>query len=202
VAVGSIGWEAIHRFLHPQNTTGSLISIVAGIGILINVTSALLFFRDKNSDLNVKGAYLHLMVDALVSVGVVLAGFIISFTHWQWIDPLISIAIMMIVLWSTWGILKESLKLSLDAVPTDIDIEKIKLKVLENPAINDIHHVHIWAMSTTKNAMTAHLLINEKMEEHEIADLKNNLKHALMHLNIHHVTLETEKNDCQQNECE
>jgi len=202
VAVGSIGWEAIHRFLHPQTTTGSLISIVAGIGILINVASALLFFRDKNTDLNVKGAYLHLMVDALVSVGVVIAGFIISYTHWQWIDPLISIGIMAIVLWSTWGILKESLKLSLDAVPTNINLEKIKLKVLENPSINDIHHVHIWAMSTTKNAMTAHLVINQEMEEREIAALKNNLKHELTHLNIHHVTLETEKEDCSQNECE
>ena len=202
IAVGSIGWEAIHRFLHPQTTTGSLISIVAGIGIVINVTSALLFFRDKNSDLNVKGAYLHLMVDALVSVGVVIAGFLISFTHWQWIDPLISIGIMAIVLWSTWGILKESLKLSLDAVPTNIDIEKIKLKVLEEPAISDIHHVHIWAMSTTKNAMTAHLVINQSMEEKEIAELKNTLKHELSHLNIHHITFETEKEDCRQNECE
>jgi cobalt-zinc-cadmium efflux system protein len=92
--------------------------------------------------------------------------------------------------------------LSLDAVPTNINLEKIKLKVLENPSINDIHHVHIWAMSTTKNAMTAHLVINQEMEEREIAALKNNLKHELTHLNIHHVTLETEKEDCSQNECE
>ncbi len=196
IAVGSIGWEAIQRFMSPQQTQGNVISIVAGIGIVINAVSALLFFRDKEKDLNVKGAYLHLMLDAVVSVGVVIAGFIISYTGIKWIDPLISLLIMAVVLYSTWGLLTESLKLSLDAVPSGIDIEKIKEELLKTHGVKNIHHIHIWAMSTTKNAMTAHLILENNLSDKQIAELKHELKHELEHLNIQHVTFETESVDC------
>lgn len=192
VAVGSIGWEAIQRFMHPQPTPGYTISIVAGIGIVINAASAFLFFKDKDHDLNVKGAYLHLMTDALVSAGVVVAGIFIARTGIAWIDPLISIVIMAIVLYSTWGLLTESLKLSMDAVPTGIDLKKIKQFIENQKGVSRVHHIHIWAIGTTRNAMTAHLIIEKGLSEQDVADLKQQLKHGLEHLNIQHATLETE----------
>lgn len=201
IAVGSIGWEAIQRFITPVETQGVAISIVAGIGILINTASALLFFRDKEKDLNVKGAYLHLALDALVSVGVVIAGFIITYTHLTWIDPLISLLIMVVVIYSTWGLLMESLKLSLDAVPASINIEKVKKEILKTKEIKSIHHIHIWAMSTTKNAMTAHLILEKDLEEKQVSGIKHSVKHALEHLNIQHVTLETEQEFCKEEYC-
>lgn len=196
VAVGSIGWEAVQRFIHPEDTQGSTISIVAGIGIVINTVSAFLFFKDKEHDLNVKGAYLHLITDALVSAGVVLAGFIITWTKLPWIDPLISLVIMLIVLYSTWGLLTESLKLSMDAVPAGIDPGRIKQFLEKTAGVQSVHHIHIWAMSTTRNALTAHLLLENNLSGLQIAELKHTLKHGLDHMNIQHATLETESVDC------
>ena len=192
IAVGSIGWEAIQRFIEPVETQGKVITLVAGIGIVINTVSAFMFFRDKEKDLNVKGAYLHLALDALVSVGVVIAGLIITYTGFKWIDPLISILIMGVIIYSTWGLLKESLKLSLDAVPSNVSIENIKKEIVKIKHVNDIQHIHVWAMSTAKNAMTAHLIIDENLSENEIAGIKHEVKHELEHLNIQHATLETE----------
>lgn len=196
IAVGSIGWEAIQRFLSPEETKGSVISIVAGVGIVINAASAFLFFKDKDRDLNVKGAYLHLALDALVSVGVVIAGLIISYTHLMWIDPLISLIIMAVVIYSTWGLLTESLLLSLDAVPSSIDLKKITSAMQNQKGIIRVHHVHVWAMSTTKNAMTAHLIIKTGLSEKEITETKHNIKHEMEHLNVQHVTLEIEYENC------
>ncbi len=191
VAVGSIGWEAIQRFMHPQPAPGYTISIVAGIGIVINGASAFLFVKDKDSDLNVKGAYLHLISDALVSAGVVVAGLVIARTGITWMDPLISMAIMALVLHSSWGLLTESLKLSMDAVPAGIDPEKVKQLMQEQKGVSRAHHIHIWAIGTTRNAMTAHLVLEKGLSDQEVADLKQQLKHQLEHLNIHHATLET-----------
>jgi len=201
IAVGAIGWEAIQRFMHPQETQGKVISIVAAIGIGINAVSALFFFRDKDKDLNVKGAYLHLALDALVSVGVVIAGIIIFYTGIKWIDPLISLLIMAVVIYSTWGLLTESLRLLLDAVPGAIEVDKIKTEVLKLQGIKEIHHVHIWAMSTTKNAMTAHLILEKDLDENQISEIKHTLKYKLEHLNIQHITLETESVNCKEKEC-
>jgi cobalt-zinc-cadmium efflux system protein len=201
IAVGSIGWEAIQRFISPEETQGTIISIVAGIGIVINTASAFLFFRDKEKDLNVKGAYLHLVLDAIVSVGVVIAGVIISYTGIKWIDPLISLIIMAVVIYSTWGLLTESLKLSLDAVPNAISVEEIKKQMLKTEGVRSIHHIHIWAMSTTKNAMTAHLIMEKELTDKQVAMIKHNMKHALEHLNIQHVTLETESEICKEEVC-
>ena len=195
IAVGSIGWEAIQRFMHPVETKGIVISIVAGIGIVINSISALLFFRDKEKDLNVKGAYLHLATDALVSFGVVIAGIIISQTGIKWIDPLISLIIMAIVIYSTWSLLLESLRLSIDAVPEKIELEKIKEAAMKVHGVKDIHHVHVWGMSTTKNALTAHIVIDSKDSLQDAEKIKNLVKHQFEHMNIEHVTLEMEADD-------
>lgn len=204
IAVGSIGWEAVQRFLHPVVVQGNVISIVAGLGIVINGVSAFLFFRQKDQELNSKGAFLHLALDALVSVGVVVAGLFISYTGKTWIDPLISLVIMFVVILSTWSLLKESLRLSLDAVPAKIDVEKIKQQVvLKTKGVKDIHHIHVWAMSTSKNAMTAHLILDKNITSAEINKIKQSIKHDLLHLNIQHATLETESvNDSCDDECE
>lgn len=195
IAVGSIGWEAVLRFMHPAETKGGVIAVVAGIGIIINSVSAFLFFRGKEKDLNVKGAYLHLASDAVVSAGVVIAGIIISFTGIMWIDPLISLIIMTVVVYSTWGLLKESLFLTLDAVPNNVDVIKITKKIMEIEGVEKVHHIHVWAMSTSKNAMTAHLVLNNKLDDKEINVIKQKVKHELLHLHVEHVTLEMDLAD-------
>lgn len=191
IAVGSIGWEAIQRFQHPEETKGTVISIVAAIGIVINAASALLFFRNKEKDLNIKGAYLHLATDALVSLGVVIAGILITYTGIKWIDPLISLLIMAVVIYGTWSLLIESLKLSLDAVPEQIQLDKIKETAVKIAGIKSIEHIHVWAMSTTKIAMTAHVIVDEKTSMKQIQSIKKELKHQLEHEGIQHVTIET-----------
>lgn len=202
IAVGSIGWEAIQRFMHPVETQGGVIAIVAGFGIVINSISAFFFFKDRGKDLNIKSAYLHLAMDAVVSAGVVIAGIFISYSGIQWIDPLISLIIMVVVIFSTWSLLTESLRLSLDAVPENIDVEKIKTKLLKQEGVKNIHHIHIWAMSTTKNAMTAHLILENDLNGGQISKIKAELKHELEHMNIQHVTFETESENCKDEFCE
>ena len=192
VAVGGIGWEAVQRFLSPEETNGHVISVVAGIGIVINAVSAMLFFKDKDTDLNMKGAFLHLALDAVVSVGVVVAGLFISYTGIKWIDPLISLVIMIVVLVSAWGLLTESLKLSLDAVPESIDLEKIKSRIAGHRGVERVDHIHIWAMSTTRNAMTVHVLFNPGLSAGEVDAVKHNIRETLSTLNIQHVTIESD----------
>lgn len=191
LAVGAIGYEAIRRFSRPEPVEGSTIAIVAGIGIVVNAVSAFLFFKDKEKDLNVKGAYLHLLADAVVSLGAVIAGLIIAGTGWYWVDPLISLAIIIVIVYSTWGLLRSSLRLSLDGVPPGIDLEKVREAALKVPGVKDIYHIHIWAMSTTENALTAHVLVDGGLAGGELDRLKAALRHELEHLDIRHATLET-----------
>jgi cobalt-zinc-cadmium efflux system protein len=201
IAVGGIGYESIERFITPKPVESSLIIIVAAIGIFINFISALLFFRDRKKDLNLKGAYLHLMVDALVSVGVVAGGIIIYYTQWLWVDPLISLIVMIVILASTWNLLRDSLSLSMDAVPPSIKIDTIREAALKLSGIKDIHHIHVWAMSTAENALTAHLVVSDSISHEETSQLKNKFKHSLEHLGIQHATLETEVEECQEEAC-
>jgi cobalt-zinc-cadmium efflux system protein len=203
VSISIIGYEAIQRFANPPALPGRTIAIVAGIGIVINFLTAILFLKNKEKDLNVKSAYLHMMADALVSLGIMIGGIVISYTHLYWIDPVISIVIVLVILFSTWTLLKESLALTLDAVPKDINLDEIKNKALKIEGIKGLHHIHVWAMSTTENAMTAHLVIDNRQDKEQISSIKNNLKHTLQHLNIQHVTLETEfsNEDCKKPEC-
>jgi cobalt-zinc-cadmium efflux system protein len=195
VVIG-IGYESVQRFISPQPVKDITIIIVAAAGILINAASALLFFRNKESDLNLKGAYLHLMVDALVSLGVVAGGIVIHFTDWLWIDPLISIVIMVVIVLSTWNLLQDSLRLALDAVPRNIDVESIRQTALKLPGIKDMHHIHIWAISTSDNALTAHVVVDDDKSQDEVARIKDKLRHELEHFGIRHATIETESNSC------
>jgi len=200
-AVGSIGFESIQRFLSPAPVNSHTIIWVAATGIVINTVSALLFFRNKEKDLNIKGAYLHLMVDALVSLGVVVAGVIIQYTQWYWVDPLISCMVMMVILISTWNLLTHSLHLSLDGVPVDINLDKLRKIALQIPGVNEIHHIHVWAISTSENALTAHLVLDDTLSQEEAAQAKQKFKHDLLHQGIQHVTLETEILRCKDEDC-
>jgi cobalt-zinc-cadmium efflux system protein len=203
ISIAIIAYEAIQRFSNPPALPGKTIALVAGIGIFVNFITAILFLKNKERDLNIKSAYLHMMADALVSAGIMVGGIVIYYTGQYWIDPVASMIIVTVILWSTWGLLKESLALTLDAVPKDIDIEAIKNKAETITGIKDLHHIHVWAMSTTENAMTAHLVVDQHKDNEEVSSIKDELKHILEHMNIHHITLETEfsNESCKKEEC-
>lgn len=201
--VAVIIWEAIRRFSNPTEIPGLSVAIIAAVGILINSVSALLFFRDKDKDLNIKGAYLHLFADALVSAGVVVGGIVMYFTKLYWIDPVLSILIGIVIFISTFGLLKDSLKLSLDAIPGNVNIQKVKETILGTNGVKNMHHLHIWAMSTTQNAMTVHIVVPNNMTQTTITNLMSQIKHEMEHLNIMHVTIEIEQelHDCNEPGC-
>ncbi|MBS1607438.1 MAG: cation transporter [Bacteroidetes bacterium] len=203
VSIGAIIYEAIHRFFEPAVLPGKTIAIVAGIGIIINFCTAILFRGNKEKDMNVKSAYLHLMADALVSVAMVVGGIIILFTGWYWIDPLLGILVSVVILIGTWHLLKDSLRLSLDGVPKDIDMETVKKNTLRVKGIKAVHHVHVWAMSTTENAMTGHFILEDGTSLEEEAKIKQELRHEMQHLQINHLTIETERDDldCEEKDC-
>ena len=192
ISIGAIIYESIHRFQNPQPLPGFTIAVVALIGTAINGISAFMFFKDKEKDLNIKSAFLHLMADALFSLGLVAGGIIIHYTHLYWIDPLLSVVICLIIIYSTWDLLKDSLRLSLDGVPETITIDSIEQIVDPIDGVISFHHIHVWAMSTTENAMTAHIVVANTLSNQEIITIKKHIKHELEHLNIHHVTLEIE----------
>jgi len=203
ITIGMLGYESINRLMHPQPVQGGVVAIVAGIGIAINLASAFLFFRTKEHDLNTKGAYLHLLTDALVSLGVVVAGVVIRFTNWYWLDGAVSIIVLIVILVGTWSLLTNSLRLSLDAVPADVEMDAIEKVILKINGVESIHHMHIWAMSTTENALTTHLVLNDKLSFDEKMQLVHKIKHELLHNNIHHATIELESADmpCEDADC-
>lgn len=193
VSIGAIIYEGIHRFFNTEQVQGLTISVVAGIGIVVNFTSAIIFRRDKDKDLNIKSAYLHLMADAAVSAGLVIGGIIIHYTGWYWVDPALSIIVAVIILFSTWRLLVDSLRLSLDGVPENVAMDDVKQAAEKIPGVKNLHHIHVWAISTTENALTAHLVLKNDTTVQQEQHIKEDLRHRLLHLNIHHVTLETER---------
>ncbi|MDE5847008.1 MAG: cation diffusion facilitator family transporter, partial [Muribaculaceae bacterium] len=158
-AVGMILVESIDKLIHPTAVDGDAIAWVAGAGVIVNGVTAWLFLKDKEKDLNVKGAFLHMLADTLVSVGVVVAGIVIHYTGWYFIDPVIGIGIALMIGWSTWGLLAESFKLSIDSVPESIDMKDLEQDIQSVEGVRSIHHLHVWALSTTENAMTVHAVI-------------------------------------------
>lgn len=191
ISIGAIAYEAVLRFQFPEELPGTTIAIIAAIGIFINGVSAFMFFRDKAHDINVKSAFLHLLSDALVSLGLVIGGIIIHYTHLYWIDPLLSLIICMVIIASTWNLLKGSIRLSLDGVPENVDVHKIREAALTTEGILAISHIHVWAISTTRNALTANIVLAEQTSLQQAQTIKDHLKHNLEHLNIHHCTIET-----------
>ena len=200
ISIGAIGYEAVHHLFKPSFLPGSTIAWVAGIGIIINGVTAFLFQKNKEKDLNIKAAYLHLLSDALVSLALVAGGIIISYTKWFWIDPVLSLIIAAVIVKSTWSLLKSSLRLSLDAVPENVDIKKIEKNISAIDGVENIHHIHAWAISTKMNALTAHILVNKNLSMQKVDEIKHIIKHELEHLNIQHCTLEFEQNmrDCKK----
>ena len=189
IAIGMLGYESFMRLFHPSPVEGNVIAWVAAIGIVVNSVSAFLFFRNKH-ELNSKAAYLHLMADALVSLGVVIGGIIISRTNLYWLDPAIGLAVMVVILVSTWSLLRDSFKMSIDAVPSGIVLNEIKKVIKSVPHVSSVHHVHVWSISTTENALTANVVIDEQLAFADKLDVVAKIKHELEHHNIHHSTIE------------
>ncbi|MDR1846823.1 MAG: cation diffusion facilitator family transporter [Bacteroidales bacterium] len=200
VTVGFIISESIRKIYEPQILNGLNVVIVAAIGVVINSFTAWLFIRHQNKDLNIKGAYLHLAADALVSIGVVVAGIVIMISGWYIVDALIGLVIALVILYSTWNLLIESIKLSLDAVPKDISIDKVSSMLMKVEGVQGIHHIHIWALSTNETALTAHICVEDFSNMEQI---KHDIKHILNDLEIHHSTLEFEITtlQCEDNGC-
>lgn len=194
VAIGIIIWEAINRLTSPIEVEGTILIIVAGIGVIINGITTFLFIGGKDADLNIKGAYLHMLADTLISIGVVVSGILIIYTNANWIDPIISIVIAIVIFWSTWKLLQDATKLSLDGVPDNIRIDKVKKYFSSSLEIIDFHDLHIWALSTTETALTVHLIMNKDYNNDSVlkkvnADLESKF-------GISHSTIQIEEIDC------
>lgn len=189
IAIGILGFEALTRLLKPEPVSGGVIAWIAVMGIVINSISAFLFFRQKH-EINSRAAYMHLLADALVSFGVVVAGIIISYTNLYWIDPAIGLLIMVVILVSTWKLLRDSFKMTIDAVPAGVELDEIKKIITGVPHVKQVHHVHVWSLSTTENALTAHVVIEEQLSFDEKLKVIDKIKDELFHHNIHHSTIE------------
>ena len=199
-AVGAIGWEAISRLMVPAQPAGKTIMIVAAIGVVINTATALFFFSGRDHDLNIRGAYLHMAADAAVSLGVVVSGALILYLGYNWIDPFISLVIAAVILLSTWGLLRDSLNLAVDAVPRNVDPDAVRDYLSTLPHVLEIHDLHIWPMSTTDTALTAHMVMDEFPDsDHYLNEVAKVLQERF---SINHPTIQLERHDgdyvCQQ----
>ena len=200
VAVGAIMVESVNKFFHPTEVDGSLIIWTAAVGIVINGLTAWALSRQQQHDINTRGAFLHMLADTLVSVGVVVSGIVIHYTGWWVIDPIIGLIIAVVILVSTWDLLSESLRMSTDAVPEGYDVDDIKHRIEELDGVLNVHHIHVWAISTTETALTCHIVIPESSMLEEVTD---RVKETLDALGIHHSTLEleTRSSHCHDHDC-
>ncbi|MBS1490542.1 MAG: cation transporter [Bacteroidetes bacterium] len=189
IMVGAIGWEAIDRMNPDHSIDGVTVAWIAFAGIIINGFTAFLFFKDKEKDLNTKGAYLHMAADALISLGVLLSGVIIYFTHWYWLDAVTSLLIGMVIIAGSWQLIKDAWRLSLDGVPSTIDAGAIKDFLLSVQGVVSLHDLHIWAMSTNTTALTVHLVVPQENDT-LISFVKDELHKRF---SIEHTTIQIEK---------
>ncbi len=203
VAVGYMISESVRRIISPQEVYAQGMIWVAMTGIIINGVSAFVFFRQKSDDVNIKGAFLHLLADTLVSSGVVIAGIVVLKTGLYIIDPVLSIVIAVVILIGTWKLLKQSILMSIDAVPENIDFEKIYNSIKKIPQVVDLHHIHIWALSTDEFAFTAHIVVDKSISNQELISLKKEIKDLLKKEKISHTTLEFEFSgeECSEESC-
>ncbi|MDY0961605.1 cation diffusion facilitator family transporter [Massilia sp. CFBP9026] len=191
VACGAIAWEAVQRIAEPAPVAGATVSIVAAIGVVINGFSAWLFLAGSKGDLNIRGAYLHMAADAALSLGVVISGLAIMYSGWTWIDPIVSLVIVVVIVIGTWSLLRESVQLSMAAVPPNVDAGKVQAFLAGQPGVTEVHDLHIWAMSTTETALTAHLVIPGGYPGDATLDA---IEHTLREkYAIHHCTLQVEQ---------
>ena len=192
VAMGVIAWEAVARLRAPSPVDGPLVLVIAGIGVVINTVTAALFFADRKDDLNIRAAYLHMAADAAVSLGVVVAGVLIITTGRLWIDPVLSLVIVVVIVVGTWGLLRDSLRLALDAAPAGVDPGRIGSWLAARDGVESIHDLHVWAMSTTSSALTAHLVVPGGLDDADLAAISCGLEEEF---GIGHVTLQVERGD-------
>ncbi len=188
-AVTAIGWDAVAKLYDPEPVAGTPVMIVAAIGVVINTLTALLFMKGQKEDLNIKGAFLHMAADAGVSLGVVVAGLLINITGLQWIDPITSFLIIAVILWGTWNLFTDSVDLALDAVPKQIDVDKVRDFLLSQKGVQNVHDLHIWAMSTTKVALSVHIITSVQTDSSFIQEIQESLHEKF---NIGHTTIQIE----------
>lgn len=191
-ASGAIGWEALRRFGSPEDVAPVLVMVTAAAGIVVNGGTALMFARSGKSDINARGAFLHLMADAAVSAGVIIAGGLIWLTGRSWIDPVASLVIVVVILWGTWGLLKDSIDLAMDAAPGGIDVAAVRAKLNALPGVAAVHDLHVWAMSPTEPALTAHIVHPEGGGDAFLTLAEDALRDAF---GITHVTLQIERTE-------
>lgn len=189
-AAALIAWDAIQKFQNPVDIPGETIMIVASIGLVVNSGTAFLFYKSQKSDLNIKGAFLHMTADAGVTLGVLLGGLGIKYLGLTWIDPVLGLTIVVVILFSAWGLLRDSVKLAMDAVPEDIDQEEVKVFLEGLKGVEEVHDLHIWAMSTTETALTVHLVMPGGHKEDFLYDVRDKLHDKF---EINHTTLQIEK---------
>jgi cobalt-zinc-cadmium efflux system protein len=192
LAMGGIAWEAIQRFATPAPLDGMTMIVIAGIGVIINTLTALMFARGRHGDLNIRAAFLHMAADAVLSLGVVIGGIGILMYGWQWLDPVISLIIVAAIVWGTWDLLRESLDLATDAVPRSIDPMAVSAWLGALPGVTRIHDLHIWAMSTTESALTVHLVMPDGGDDHFLHELTEGLQERFA---IGHTTVQIERQD-------
>ncbi|MCJ7799619.1 MAG: cation diffusion facilitator family transporter [Polaromonas sp.] len=191
VAMGSLAWEAVARLGTPEATEGWTIMAVAGVGIVVNTATALLFMRGRKGDLNIRGAFLHMAADALVSLGVVMGGALYLWQGWSWLDPVMSLAIAVVIVLGTWSLFRQSLHLLFDGVPEGVDLAAVRSLLLTLPGVAGVHDLHVWAMGTSETALTAHLVMADPAANADA--LMHEAEHALHeHFEIRHVTLQLE----------
>lgn len=200
VGVGAIFWEAIQRFGKPAEVQGGIVIWVAALGILINGATAWLFMSGRKDDLNVRGAFLHMAADAGVSAGVMISGALILWTGWQWLDPMVSLLVGVLILVSTWELFKDSLNFSLDAVPEGVDPAAVRQYLASLPGVSSVHHLHIWPLSTTEVALTAHLVKEDpRLDDGLLEQIREDLEHKF---GIHHPTIQFEQAEEEQEDGE
>ena len=190
VAVGAIGLEAFQRLFHPEHTKGLVVMIVAGVGILVNGATAMLFTRGQH-DINIRAAFLHMASDALVSIAVVFAGLVILWTSEEWVDPVMSLVVAVVILWGSIGLLKESVWMSLAGVPKGIDVDQVELSLAELDGVEAVHDLHVWPLSTTETALTAHIVTSLADYPDALLENARSLLHDRFH--IEHCTLQVER---------
>jgi len=190
VVCGGIAWEAFLRLSNPPIIEETMVILVSGVGILINGFSAFLFIKGSKEDINIRGAYLHMAADAAISLGVMLAGIAMMFTGWYWLDPIVSQVIVVIIVIGTWGLLRQSVQLALNAVPAGIDVRTIDTYLRNCSGVIDIHDLHIWGISTTESALTVHLVMPDGYPGDAFMD--DIMQTLTTHFNIHHSTIQIE----------
>jgi len=194
LACGAITWEAVGRIAAPPAVTGTTVIGVAAVGIVLNGVSAWLLHAGSHDDLNRRSAFIHMLGDAAVSAGVLLSGVLIVFTGWTWLDPIVSLAIVAVILVSTWGLLRDSVHLSLDGVPSGVNSKAVLTYLADQHGVTDVHDLHIWALSTTSVALTAHLVVPDRADDTLLGSLTPTLKKRFR---IDHATLQIERDRCE-----